>query len=531
LNIIKTYSANTWIKKHPSYFAIVVIGIYVLVADFTHQYWNHPQMVIEWDIKSYYAYLPATFIYKDLSLSFTESDPDRFKENFWPVETPTGKKAIVTSMGLSFVYAPFFIVAHAITPFTQYEPDGYSMPYKFALMMSCLIYLIIGLVFLKKILEKYFNIYITAITILAIGMGTNLLGYAFFHDAPMSHVYNFALITMFLYYTIKWHETQTIKITIILGLLAGLIALIRPTNILVLLVLIFYDIKSLKEFHHKIIFFLENYRKVLIMAGFFILVWIPQFIYWKYVSGQFFYFSYGELGGRFFFNNPQIYNFLLSYKKGWLVYTPIMLFALAGIPVLFFQLKKFFWPVLIYLLAIIYVLSSWWSWWFGGGFGARSLIDMYAILAIPFASFIQYCFSKGRVWSISIVTIVITLIGYNLFQTKQYTTGAIHYAWMTKDAYWHTFLKLHPDKEFWGLLRRYDYKVARQGIYIETTPNLETPTHEERMIKIEESIRNNEDLMKEIKRKALERGIELDSMIKLDADWIYKKKSKQAQIN
>jgi len=215
----------TFFHKQLTNFAIVIVAIYVISLDFSNKYWNYDSMVIEWDIKSYYAYLPATFIYKDLSLGFTENDSKKFNKIIWPVDTPTGKKAIVTSMGLSFLYSPFFLIAHVITPFTNYEADGYTMPYKFALMMSCLVYLIIGLIFLKKILENSFNKYITAITLLSIGLGTNLLVYATFHDAPMSHVYNFALINMFLYYVIKWHENPNYKITIILGIIAGLIGL------------------------------------------------------------------------------------------------------------------------------------------------------------------------------------------------------------------------------------------------------------------------------------------------------------------
>ena len=66
--------------------------------------------LINWDITSYYAYLPAYFIHDDLTLSFTDNDSINYsaKHQFWPEIAPNGGKVIKTTMGLSFLYAPFF---------------------------------------------------------------------------------------------------------------------------------------------------------------------------------------------------------------------------------------------------------------------------------------------------------------------------------------------------------------------------------------------------------------------------------------
>jgi len=457
-----------------------------------------------------------------------DEDWEKYKIIFWPVETPEGDRVIVTTMGLAFLYLPFFLVAHLVTPFTEFAADGFTAPYKFALMMSCLAYLIIGLVFLKKILERYFNEYITSFTLLSIGIGTNLLMYTTHHDAPMSHVFNFALINIYLFYVIKWHELSTYKNTIILGLVSGLITLIRPTNILVLLILFFYDVRSFKDIWQRIIFFVNNYKKVVLMITFFILVWVPQFIYWKYASGHFIYDAYGDLGGVFYFDNPQVSKFLFSYRKGWLLYTPIMILAVIGIPILYFKMREFFVAILIYFVLMVYVLSSWWSWWFGGSFGMRALIDIYGVMAIPFAALLKYSFRQKIVIG-SLVSIIATvLIWFNTFQSRQYVNQAIHWSWMTKEAYWNTFLNLYPKEEFWGLLREYDNEMAKKGIYIEIEPeiykkNKEPLTREERVKEIEHILRSHHVHLQSIKEKAEKRGIGLDSMITLDANWLYDK--------
>ncbi len=572
---------TNFFRKNLSIISIWIVLIGIVFLNFSHHNWQRENGVIQWDIKSYYAYLPATFIYKDLSLDFREENFGKFGNLIWPVKTPTGKQAIITSMGMSVLYSPFFFIAHTICKFTQYEADGYTLPYKFALVFSALFYLALGLFFLRKILLRYFSDFTSAITILSIVAGTNLLYYSSY-EAAMPHVYNFSLITVFVYMVIKWHENTSAKRTIGLGLLGGLITLIRPTNILVLLILLLWDIKSFSEFKERIFFFLRKYKLVILMIISFVLVWVPQFLYWKYIAGKFLYFSYGDVGGKFFFNNPQIFNILISYKKGWLVYTPLMILAIAGIFISFKKFKTFAVPSLIFLLLNIYILSSWWCWWFGGSFGLRSFIDSYGIMAIPLAVTIDFFYKKKYLKFIGIPLVGI-LVLFNIFQTQQYTHQAIHYWWMNKDAYWETFLKLRPTDKYWDLITIPDYEKARKGIYVAIKPenkkrkpkiaaskkeisqlikrdiysdslkmlslkniaqenklvldsvinkeilksfsndNLELYKKEIIISKLEISIRENPDMMKSMIRKAKKKKISVDSMITLDANWLYKK--------
>ena len=86
-----------------------------------------------------------------------------------------------------------------------YKPDGYTLPYSFALAMGCIFYLMIGLFFLRKILERFFSKWIIALTLFSIVICTNLIHYAI-QEAGMSHVFNFSLFAVFLFLIIKWYE-------------------------------------------------------------------------------------------------------------------------------------------------------------------------------------------------------------------------------------------------------------------------------------------------------------------------------------
>ena len=491
------------IKKNIVFFATGIVLILVLMTNCRHARYNHPEGVIEWDVKSYYAWLPATFIYNDLSLEFRRENPDKFGDLIWPVETPTGKQAIVTTMGMAILYSPFFFTAHTVALVSSYEADGYSRPYRVALTFSALFFLLAGMYFLSRVLLTYFSRNITAITLIAVTLGTNLFYYSSY-EAPMSHAANFALIAAFLLITVRFYKTPSIRLVVYSGLLAGLITLIRPTNIIVLVIFFLWDTGSFKAFRERFSFFLKRWNWILLMAVAFILVWLPQFIYWYWVSGKIFYFSYGELGGRFFFNNPQIFNILFSIKKGWFVYTPLMFLALSGILILLRKKRALVPAISLFLVLNIFILSSWWNWWYGGGFGLRSFIDSYAVMAVPLAAFLEYLTSQRKYIRFATLSAVTLIIMFNLFQTRQYVNNAIHWWWMNRDAYRETFLKLHPTERYWSLITIPDHDLARQGVYREISPEHEekpasewrsSPSDEELILWIIKSLHEDKEVM------------------------------------
>ena len=191
------------------------------------------------------------------------------------------------------------------------------------------------------------------------------------------------------------------------------------------------------------------------------LIFVPQIIYWKYVTGDYFYYSYGE--ERFFFNDPAFMQGLLSYRKGWLIYTPIMTFSLLGIIIMYFRHRKLFWPVVSFTLLNLYVVWSWWCWWYGGGFGQRALIESYAVLAIPFTAFTKIILERKILTRIIFLVIIACLISLNLFQTRQYVIGVIHWDAMNKKTYWDSYFRLKVRPGFYDMVDNPDYKAALNG--------------------------------------------------------------------
>ncbi|MCF6365175.1 MAG: hypothetical protein L3J35_03140 [Bacteroidales bacterium] len=525
-------------KNLHSKYVILLFIIAIPFVNFNHHNYSKDEGVIVWDIKSYYAYLPATFIYNDLSFEFTEKNNEiDFNKWIWTMKSPKGKKTIKTSIGLSILYSPFFFIGHAVAKIhPKYNADGYSLPYHIALTFSAYIYFILALFILRKVLLKFYDDKITALTLFFIGAGTNLFYYVTY-EAPMSHSYNFFLITLFVYLLIKWHDSKNIKNSIFLGLTGGLIALVRPTNIIILLLIPLYGVTNFKTLKESIANLLKHWHLVLVMVLSFVIIWIPQFAYWFYVSGKILYFSYGESNEQFFFNNPQITNFLFSYKKGWFIYTPLMLFATFGFFALFKDKNKFSTAILTVLILNIYILSSWWSWWFGGSFGQRSMVDMYGLTAIPLAALLTQV-KKNKIINIITITILFTLTAFNQFQIQQYRKGAIHFWWMSKEAYWENFLHLNATCKYWKIAQRPDYDKARKGIYEFTHENDRNAVITDEMLvnAILEDVKSNKSLSDSILKNQENISTNTDSIYSKYAESIIKehkagKYFKQLKIN
>jgi hypothetical protein len=525
-----------YITDHPAGIAAWVIILVVAWTNFDLKYWKNENRLLVWDVKAYYVYLPATVIYKDLSLKFVEEHRDEIGDAMFLERGPKGIYTIMTTYGLSFLYSPFFLAAHGITSLTSPdEANGYTSPYRLALVISCIFYLALGIFFLKKFLQKYFSAWVTAITLVAVVLGTNLYYYSTY-EAPMSHAYNFAIISLFIYLTDRWYETISPGKTLALGFLVGLITLIRPVNLLVIIFFILWKVNSWTAFRERIFFLIKSSGWIALMAVVSFLVWIPQFIYWKYVSGSFLFYSYSEMG--FFFNNPQIINSLFSYRKGLFLYIPLMAVAYLGIPFLYRKYPGFVLPVALFSAANVYVLASWCFWWFGGSFGPRSYIDTYAILALPFAAITGTILKHKWVLKIPYIVIVGAFVWFNFFQTKQYINGAISWGGMTKAAYWDSFLRKYPSKAFWNKLRFPNRENALKGIYyiddltVEELNNQNKKTEpqkkeinleerEEYIRNLDKYIRSREKWFNEMKEKAARKGITVDSAIRKDGIWLY----------
>lgn len=446
---------------------ITLVAISLIWMFLFSEFKNWKKEMIVNDIVSYYGYLPAIFIFDDITLHFETSQKDLhatgfFSMKYWPETAPNGGRVIKTTMGLSYLYAPFFFMGHISAKYLNYTSLGYSPPYYFFLNLSCFFYLILGLFFLGRLLRIYFSELITSLTLIVVFFGTNLFFYCT-ADPLLAHSYLFSLSCIFLYLTVKWNNTPNLWNSLLLGLIGGLLTIIRPTNLILMLVPVLFNITDKSQAISKAVFFKEKLAYIFVVLLFFVIPIFPQLLYWKYMTGQWLFNSY--VGERFYFSHPHIIEILFSYRKGWLLYTPLMTLSLLG----FFLLKKyvpaFTFAIILPFLILLYVISSWWCWWYGGSFGSRPFVDLYGLLAIPLACTLRYLSEKKIFIKVISFAIILFLITLNQVQCYQYKIGGlIHWDGNTKESYWMHFMKLNPAPGWWDAIQRPDYDNARKGL-------------------------------------------------------------------
>lgn len=416
--------------------------------------------IIDQDVIHYYAYFPATFIYHDWKFDFVKKLPSDFKGRIWLLTTPEGKPVQKMTMGLSILWLPFEAVAHLCAKISHFKADGYSKPYSIAIFIAALFYLALGLVFLRKLLLQYFSEVTTGLVLFLTVIGTNLMYYVI-SEPGMSHVYNFSLIILFIYIVQKVLKHPDRLNAIVFGVVTGFIILIRPVNMVVLLIPVLWGITSTKELYQRFHWFLQEWRILLLAIIVAFAVIFPQLAYWKVATGHWIYYSYQNEG--FYFLNPHIIDGLFSYRKGWLLYTPIMACAIIG----FIFLKKYIKGVTLAFVATlilaIYLIFSWWTWWYGGSFGSRPMIDYYGLMAFPMAALIQRVL-ESKWWIKGVMVLVLGFFVYlNQFQMSQYRTSLLHWDSMTKKAYWAIMFKKQWPPNYDKLIKSPDYDKAKKG--------------------------------------------------------------------
>ena len=427
--------------------------------------------IIDGDGSGLYAYLPAIIIHKTIDFTsvfeFEKSRraPDYMGHYFHSYE---GKLINKFGCGTALLQLPFFLIAYLLSLLIGLEADGYNVLFQYSVALSAIFWAFLGLIYFVRLATLY-GIKKEYAWLIAISgfIGTNLFNYTIAVPAA-SHIYSFSLISIFLYFMKKSFLEYDRKSIFISSFILGLIVLVRPANILVVAVLPFLSSS------HKIFYQLirNKFAKgdILLIVLVFSIGLSPQLIINYLQTGKLILYGYQNEG--FYFNQPEILNFLVSFRKGWFIYTPFMLLLIPAIVTLFKRSRFEFFSFLGFLLILIYVFASWWNWFYGDSFGIRPMVDYYSIFFLVIALFIT---SLKRSWIILITYSFIGLaIALNLIQTYQYAKGIIHPDSMNKEAYQKVFLK--TSDEYIGIIAAEDesyYGTLSKDPLLETMNDME----------------------------------------------------------
>ena len=441
-------------------FLVVVIGFIVS----TNLHWgkDHWTQVLKVDARGYHAHLPAIFIYQDLQFNFFEELEMKtyFRPNItyeYRTHTPNGTVNRYF-VGTAVLQAPFFLIARVWANLGGYPDDGFSRPFPLMITLAGLFYLWLGLWALNHMLRRMeINEWSRGLVIILLAFGTHLFNYSIV-DPGMSHVYSFAMVSLFLLLghrffhgnissegsvPLSFSECKSVLLS--MAIVFGLICLIRPVNGIAI-----FALPVVAGSFRDLITGLKRLNNSYAVLGLCVVVYACiagiQPLLYKFQTGQFWVASYGDEG--FNWTDPHMLDILFSYKKGLFVYTPMLFIGLFGLVFVWrkerFQALSF----IAFLILVTYVLSSWWSWWYGGSFSSRPFVEYIPVLAIPLA-FLLYGVGRGtrRV----ILPVAFLILALNQFQTYQYRYYIIHWDSMDKELYWDVFLSMEKPTESLGI--------------------------------------------------------------------------------
>ena len=380
---------------------------------------------------SYYVYLPSWFIYHDVSLASVAEDccGGEFPASTAIIRWPgTHRWVNAHPIGVAVMQAPFFAIAHALTRWTNLSADGFTLYYEHAAGIAGVCWTVVGLWLLGGVLGRHFSSPVTAATLVTILLGTSLFHYATF-DSSYSHAYSFFLFSAFLGIVERWNRDERLSLAIMAGLIAGLIVLVRHTN--VLLLVCFAPL------------FGRDARRLLLGAATFLVAVSPQLAIYYYATGRPIVSSYGELG--FDFTSPQIAGVLFSPQKGLFFWSPVLLLACVGFAIALrarSPVRRLIVASLVFLAIDTYVIASWWDWQFGGSFGHRGFVDTLPLFALGLAAFYQRT-AASRALRAFVTVIVACAVALNLFQMAQYWHHLLPFSDLTWDQYREVFLRWH----------------------------------------------------------------------------------------
>lgn len=287
-------------------------------------------------------------------------------------------------IGSAIFLSPPFLLTHGISITLEkfgvgITTDGYNLLYQSSAALGSLFYAFAGLLLIYKLGTKIFNPQIAFLGTLIIWLATPLIYYMTMEPLSSQPISVFC-ISLFIYLWYTTRKKSTIFHWVILGIVGGLMSIVRYQDSLFLLIPIIDNFKKLYPpfFSFKLFLFL-------LLAG---LIISPQLFINNYLYSSPFQTGYGDAGFPYI-TSPEILYTLFSPERGLLVWSPILIFAFIGLYWFTKKAKLVGFLLLFSFLIQVYIISSWADPSQGDSFGNRILLNSSIIFAIGIMQFLK----------------------------------------------------------------------------------------------------------------------------------------------
>jgi hypothetical protein len=378
------------VLRVPAARAVILLSSVVLalaLGDIAAYHWvGHFQPVVRSDGEGYYIYLPAWFVDHDPTLVHTVARHFGATDySFAGLVRNAHGYTDKYGIGVAVLEAPFFLAAQLLVSLVAETAGGYSRVDQITVLVAAGFYGVLGLAALRAFLRRRFSEPVVLTTLVALLLGTDLYHYLTM-DGMFSHAFSFGAVSVMLLTLQRWEERPaSFRRALFVGITAGLIVLIRPTNAVLLAVIPLYGIRDLGSLRQRVAALTERWRQVLVVVAAAGLTFAPQFLQWHAETGQWIVYPYP--GETFSWLHPHLLQTLFSFDPhGLLPWSPVAALGIVGLARLRRSIPEMYAATAVSLLLGWYVISAWNNWWFGGGFGDRAFVDLFPLFALPLAS-------------------------------------------------------------------------------------------------------------------------------------------------
>jgi uncharacterized membrane protein YbaN (DUF454 family) len=338
----------------------------------------------------YFSHLRSAVFDRDLDFAneyahFYRTNPEglrAFKETFMDRREPrTGRPINFAPVGSAVAWSPFYVGAHALVrnSILKGPADGFSPAYTGAVAYGSALLAIFGFLLTWRALTRYLGVTegLALLGVLAVWFGTPALYYMTVAPA-FAHAPSIFAVSLLFFLWLRAREKDGVFDWVLLGLAAGLAALIREQGALFLIAPgLDLGFRLIKGEVRKAV---ERGTAVLGAAG---LVFTPQLLAYHALNG-----TYGPtqlVQRKMDFGSPHFLDVLIDPGHGLLPWTPLLIVAFFGLGRATLRLGLPGVLVGTALIAQIYINGSVLSWHQAGAFGSRRFVDSTFLLVVGFA--------------------------------------------------------------------------------------------------------------------------------------------------
>ena len=353
----------------------------------------------------YYAYFRSALIDHDLRFendylaaneSFVIAHVDaqgRLLPHFY---TKTGYVENHFSVGPAILWAPVLLVVHVGVLLANHfgahvVADGYSRPYLIAMALTTACYGFLSLFLALRIAQKYFDSRWSFVATVAIWLASSLPVYMYFNPS-WSHAHSAFTVALYLWYWDRTRLQRTAAQCAILGLIAGLMGNVYYPNVILLMfpaleVIHFLGVEQLNSHRFTILI-----QKLTLRCGVFVAAFVaslfPTFITRQIIYGGPFETGYPAIW-TWNWTSPALLKVLFSSDHGMFSWTPILILAVGGLPLLIKRDALLGAGSLLTFLGLYYFIACYCDWDGLSSYGNRFFVSLTPIFILGLAALLS----------------------------------------------------------------------------------------------------------------------------------------------